>query len=641
MNDKTVMSSEQNIVKNFSVGPSRPDSIIRARRRLLLTLLLFSAALILSLGLLLKHIYSELNREAFYRYQTSAREFTRELNEKILSVLERESARSFDDYSYYKIAKGAVSVNEQSIVVSGLAQELKRFQIAGLVGYFQINPYGTLQSPLLPQFEIGKATQLNEKESEIRLSQVNRLYTLLSKVNFGQASSGPTFPSALREEKVSRPLVQYMQDQNIAQVNLNLQQSADKKFFAQNLGIPNDADNFYSLELNVSLEGFRALMISNEHLTFVRRVFVDQRQYWQGFVVSASDFLSELVNLEVLKTSFPTAVELYISSRTGQWRYTATSKNEMPQISNINNRHEIEFHSAQLNPPLDDFTVGFRTKLLSKGVGLEVVNKLALLLSVVIILGLLGIYHLSGEQISLAQERSNFVSAVTHELKTPLTSIRMYAEMLKTGMIQDADKRESSYNFILRESERLSRLISNVLYFAKLGSGTSVLHLDKHLAADLLNEIKASVSYQVEKSNFSLNLNAPTAVNSDEIHVLVDKDAFVQIFINLVDNALKFCAKTEPRQIDLGYRIEQSQADSEGQLVFFVRDYGPGINSHQRRRIFDLFYRVGDELTRSTSGTGIGLALVQELAWKMGADVKIVTRTPGIEFQIKFKESSR
>ncbi len=113
----------------------------------------------------------------------------------------------------------------------------------------------------------------------------------------------------------------------------------------------------------------------------------------------------------------------------------------------------------------------------------------------------------------------------------------------------------------------------------------------------------------------------------------VEEDAFTQIVINLVDNALKFSAQAQHRVV----RVELSATDGpRPQVTFAVRDYGPGVEPDQMKRIFHLFYRVGSELTRTTPGTGIGLALVKELANKMHADVDLRNRQPGAEFRVTF-----
>ena len=110
-----------------------------------------------------------------------------------------------------------------------------------------------------------------------------------------------------------------------------------------------------------------------------------------------------------------------------------------------------------------------------------------MLLSLLIPGVLYGVYRLGGGQIELAQERSNFVSAVSHELKTPLTSIRMYGEILRAGWVESEDKKRSYYDFIFFESERLSRLIANVLHLARLTNNDSPLELRSYPPDRLLD----------------------------------------------------------------------------------------------------------------------------------------------------------
>ena len=111
----------------------------------------------------------------------------------------------------------------------------------------------------------------------------------------------------------------------------------------------------------------------------------------------------------------------------------------------------------------------------------------------------------------------------------------------------------------------------------------------------------------------------------------VDMDCFVQIVINLVDNAIKFSNKSQQRKIDIN-----CLAMSGNMMQLSVRDYGPGISKDQMKKIFKLFYRTESELTRETVGTGIGLALVNQLAQLMNAKVDVVNHSPGAEFSVSF-----
>jgi signal transduction histidine kinase len=204
----------------------------------------------------------------------------------------------------------------------------------------------------------------------------------------------------------------------------------------------------------------------------------------------------------------------------------------------------------------------------------------------------------------------------------------MYGEMLREGWASE-DKKQEYYSYIHDESERLSRLIGNVLQLARMTRNDLHLQLKSSSVAELLDGIASKISSQVERAGFTLNCECDESAGARQI--LVDPDGFAQIFINLVDNAIKFSAKAKERRIDIACRFERG-----AEVVFTVRDYGPGVAPDQMKKIFRLFYRSENELTRETVGTGIGLALVRQLADAMDAKVDVVSRDPGAEFRITF-----
>jgi len=252
----------------------------------------------------------------------------------------------------------------------------------------------------------------------------------------------------------------------------------------------------------------------------------------------------------------------------------------------------------------------------------------ALVLALVLIGGCLMLLRLGQRQLALARQQQDFVSAVSHELKTPLTSIRMYGEMLREGWVDEA-KRKTYYDFIFHEAERLTRLINNVLQLARLSRNEQTASISPVTVGAALAELKPRLESQLEASGFSLSIDGEVEV--EQLLIPVDVDWFIQIFINLVDNAVKFSAAAENRSIDLQFRQMQ-----DGRVQFAVRDYGPGIEADQMKKIFTLFYRSENELTRETVGTGIGLALVRQLSGAMRAEVDVVNAEPGAEFRIRF-----
>jgi signal transduction histidine kinase len=289
-------------------------------------------------------------------------------------------------------------------------------------------------------------------------------------------------------------------------------------------------------------------------------------------------------------------------------------------------------YRARLETPLDGVELVFSVAHLPRSTSATVVDLLALALGLVLVAGHYGLYRVGMQHIALAAQRSDFVSAVSHELKTPLTSIRMYGEMLRAGWITDDTRRQSYYDFIFFESERLSRLIANVLQLARLTNHDAPLTLQDYSLRQLLDLVRSKVSTQVEAASFALQIVEPADAHGLDAYTgLAEEDAFVQIFINLVDNAIKFSAHAEPKRLEVGLRLALGRPP---QAVFFVRDYGPGVARDQMQRIFQLFYRGENELTRQTQGTGIGLALVKALAAKMQARVEVQNHNPGAEFRL-------
>ncbi|MGE5155493.1 MAG: sensor histidine kinase, partial [Bdellovibrio bacteriovorus] len=255
--------------------------------------------------------------------------------------------------------------------------------------------------------------------------------------------------------------------------------------------------------------------------------------------------------------------------------------------------------------------------------GASAIGAIAAALALVLLGGTSLLWRLGARQIALAGQQQAFVSAVSHELKTPLTSIRMYAEMLRAGFA-DESRRETYYRYIHEESERLSRLIANVLQLSRMSRGDLRVAVQPVEIAQLMELVRERVTAPAERAGFRLELGCTTPGL-----VQADPDAFVQVLINLVDNALKFAAHAEPRLIEIG--CERLDAHW---WRFRVRDYGPGVPRASRRRIFRLFYRGEEAVRQAVPGTGIGLALVQGLTLAMGGRVTVVNREPGAELRV-------
>jgi signal transduction histidine kinase len=285
-------------------------------------------------------------------------------------------------------------------------------------------------------------------------------------------------------------------------------------------------------------------------------------------------------------------------------------------------------YRGRFSAPLDSVGIIFSIRQLPPGPGARVLGWVTLLLAGVFVGGFYALYRLAMGQLRLARQQQDFVSAVSHELKTPLTSIRMYGEMLKEGWAGE-DKRQQYYEYIHEESERLTRLISNVLQLASITRNEPKLAMRSMTAGELMDCIEARITSQVQRAGFEVLFDRDE--RAEDAAVMIDEDCFLQIVINLVDNAVKFSAAAGDRKIEIGSRLS-----GNGQFVFSVRDFGPGVPRNQMKKIFELFYRSESELTRETVGTGIGLAIVHQLSLAMNGSADVVNRDPGAEFRVSF-----
>jgi signal transduction histidine kinase len=232
-------------------------------------------------------------------------------------------------------------------------------------------------------------------------------------------------------------------------------------------------------------------------------------------------------------------------------------------------------------------------------------------------LALLSLYRHARAQLKLAEKKDDFISAVSHELRTPLTSIRMYAEMLENNWVASQDKLVEYYRSMRQESERLSRLIENVLDFSRIQKDR------KKYSFSLgdLNQCVAAVAEMMRPYASQHGFSLKTELGQLR-QVAFDADAVKQIVVNLLDNAVKYARAAEDKIITI-----RTKSDTRFVLIE-VEDHGPGIPHRQRKKIFEDFYRLGSEATRETTGTGLGLALVKKFAQAHHGFVEILNARP-------------
>jgi len=368
-------------------------------------------------------------------------------------------------------------------------------------------------------------------------------------------------------------------------------------------------------EFSAEVDPFVAHVVGEDWLLFQRNVWSQERRYVQGFVANLDEFLEAFLRPTLVNSALPDNAS-YLLFHLGD---PVSLRNTPVSVD-----RPLLLLSNALPHPLSEFHLAITLDGLPRGPGHQTANLLALVLSLLFLGGLTGIYKVTATQMELSQKKADFVSAVSHELKTPLTAIRMYGEMLMEGWVDDK-KRDSYYRHIHDESERLSRLIQNVLTLAQLEKSEWQSSLTVEDPLEVTRELVERLSDQVRRAGFEISVESKG--NTRPLNL--DRDALTQIIINLVDNAIKFSKKAEAKKILL--TVEQA-----GEEVYIrVRDFGPGVPRRQLKRIFEKFYRIDDEMTRSAPGTGIGLALVQMLARSMGGQVDVRNRQPGAEFSLR------
>ena len=223
--------------------------------------------------------------------------------------------------------------------------------------------------------------------------------------------------------------------------------------------------------------------------------------------------------------------------------------------------------------------------------------------------------------LALSERRAAFVSAVTHEMRTPLTTFRMYTEMLAGGMITDEGKRQRYYDTLHAEADRLDHLVQNVLAYARLEKNSRGAKPQRLTLAAVIERIEQRLVDRLNQQEMELVRQHEEQVNAAVVRV--DPEAVGRILFNLVDNACKYADQAEDRRVHLDLSMDG------GWVHVDVRDHGPGVPADLARRLFRPFEKSAERAAESAPGVGLGLALSQRLARKMGGDLRLQPAADG------------
>ena len=235
---------------------------------------------------------------------------------------------------------------------------------------------------------------------------------------------------------------------------------------------------------------------------------------------------------------------------------------------------------------------------------------LALVLGIAVFGGYLLLRDVNRD-VHIAEVRSQFVASVSHELKTPLTAIRMFAETLAMGRFRDERMKSEYLETIVNESERLARLVDNVLDFSKIEQGKKIYRLRPTRLEDVASSAVRALRFPLSQQGFHLHFE----VEEEIPQLQADADAIQQAILNLLTNAMKYSG--DSREIDL--RV----AARNGDAVIEVVDHGFGLAPDEQKRVFEKFYRAPSHESRLIAGTGLGLTLVAHIATAHGGRVEV------------------
>ncbi|RLU00661.1 sensor histidine kinase [Ketobacter sp.] len=631
--------------------------------------------------------------EALYQQRQLAEELARSIDGALQRWLRTELQRAADEYQYLLDQKqaGATRYLQRSPLSQTPQSQWPDGDAApGLLGYFQVNSEGQLSTPLLPDSETeGLSSGLTREDLQQRQLVKQRIESVLGENHLVAPSDSdapapqqavpPASAAALYSQTYQSqgsnsqtPFDQLNQKQdasrqaktlskrsnlgNIAELELERAfadqesdavpaQRARKKALAEetkteslseplsaNADLAEAVPSATPITLfNNTTSNFNLALLESGHLILFRNAWVNNQRLIQGLLIDQQAFIqaaiqqafeqSRLSDTTNLVIAYQGTVLKILSSEQYRRRtlnYTSLAAQDV--------KGTLLLQSA-LSGPLAELELVFSVNRLPDGPGGTIITWASLLLLGLLCVIFALLHHFGVRQIRLLQQQQNFIASVSHELKTPLTSIRMFSEMLREGWAP-AEKQQEYFSFISDESERLSRLINNVLQLARMERQELQLDIKPVSVTQVIDLLRSRLQSQVAATPFSLNLH--TQAITGQTQLALDMDAMMQIMMNLVDNSLKFCKHAAHKSIDLTVRQQRQE------VIFEIRDYGPGIAAAEQHRIFDLFYRIGDELTRSAQGTGIGLALVQQLVQEMGGRITYYQPEQGAGFRLSF-----
>jgi len=566
-------------------------------KKLKLLIIIFFLTLTVPLGFLVSHTFKSLEQEEIAELHFFANTLFDAMEEEIEELVRIEETRAIADYANPADLSPLSQVTPASYIL----------------GYFQHNPDGTVLTPHGDNKaaasesldHIGKTltSAISSSDSRPALAMTEALPAVKKRETAEKQAAAPGFADKYLYSRNNSIRGKTLRKEKKSYQKIDQDQSA--VFPLKEVMEEEDAEPSSDFEMkSFSAEVFpiQPIAIDDDKIFLFRQVIVHNQLYRQGLVISVSRFLDYL------------AERFFINQHMARFTFLDLNASHQPISANLKTGIHIPkpktFIKREFQRPFSFLTATIVCERVPESTGRQILVVMVIVIGSVLLVGLFTLYKSACVIEEHAQRRAGFVSSVTHELKTPLTNIRMYIEMLEQGIARDFEREQRYFNVISSESARLSRLITNVLEFSKLENRKRQLNLQKDNLEDVISEVYRIMKEQLNSQGFSLDCDIVELKD-----FLFDREAMIQVLINLIENSIKFGRDSKEKQIILKVR------PGPGLLKISVSDAGPGIARHALKKIFNDFYRVDNSLTRRTKGTGIGLALVKKLIHAMGGSV--------------------
>ncbi|MEJ2220606.1 MAG: HAMP domain-containing sensor histidine kinase [Desulfobacterales bacterium] len=627
-------------------------------KRLQILILIFCVALSVPLGYFVWRTYRGLQQEETATLSFFANTLLDEMEQALETLVRMEEARAIDEYNFYMSPPGGRQETSRSPLSHLPAQPY-------ILGYFQNNPDGSFQTPLA---QTGRSVAMDRQGAVARLEDANRIFNRKRTAVTDKITAPPAREVADAEQKQQSGFaekyldltrsqkpkarlgqkekrlekVTVAQAQNVARQEAgeagkspapsaatlsgsesaygaaeegSIMKSEDRaaKKYARKRAYPAEPEADAALEaaaetrdeenFQVEVAPLQSVLIGPDQMFIFRRIMINQKIYRQGFILKVQAFLKHLAQNYFIAQPMADYANLRLQ--------VMDQGREIVLVQGGISTHNPKFVLDRAFPSPFAFLIATLSfDEIPRSTGRSTLMIMMAVLAAIFLIGLFAIYKSVRAIVDLSERRSQFVSSVTHELKTPLTNIRMYIEMLEQGIAEDTEREQAYFQIINSEGSRLSRLINNVLDLAKLEKKQRSLNLTRGTFEEVVAEVQAVMQAKLQQEGFALKI-----LQEDISPFKYDREAMIQVLINLIENSIKFSRAALKKEITI--RIYQEPKH----IKIAVSDHGPGIPRHALKKVFDDFYRVDNALARKTRGTGIGLALVKKFIELSGGDV--------------------